>query len=178
MSTSSVGSVSSIPSIITAGTASTFHLINNEASIRHKSKFNNIGQKKKKKKTTRKERLGLKPGTEEELQSLVSRLKENVADQEFSEIVSETIRFLSQVGEIGVAMEVYKGYESFRTLVDQNQSERIENDVQTLKEEEQKARRDGQFYDRVTLECEAEINSLRCTDLPKLIHDLFVYRID
>jgi hypothetical protein len=75
-------------------------------------------------------------------------------------------------------MEVYKGYESFRTLVDQNQSERIENDVQTLKEEEQKARRDGQFYDRVTLECEAEINSLRCTDLPKLIHDLFVYRID
>jgi len=178
MSTSSVGSVTSMSSVISAGAASTFHLINNEASIRHKSKFNNIGQKKKKKKTSRKERLGLKPGTEEELISLQSRLKENVADQELSDIVSETIRFLSQVGKVSVAMEVYNGYESFKTLVDQNQRERIEKDDQTFQEEQQKARRDGQFYERVTLDCEAEINSLRCTDLPKLIHDLFEYRID
>jgi IkappaB kinase complex, IKAP component len=178
MSTSSVGSVSSISSVITAGGASTFHLINNEASILHKSKFNNIGRKKKKKKTTRKERLGLKPGTEEELQSLVSKLKESVADQELSDIVSETIRFLSQVGETAVAMEVYKAYELFKALVDQNQCERVEKDVQTFKEEEQTARREGHFYEKVTLECEAEINRLRCSDLPNLIHDFFVYRID
>jgi hypothetical protein len=178
MSASSVGSVTSVSSVISAGAASTFSLINNEEHIRHKSKFNNIGRKKKKKKKTRRERLGKKPGSEEELQSLVTKLKNSVIDSNHSTIISETIRFLCQVGKISFAMQIHGAYEELKELIDKNQAERIQKDMETVAEEEKIARKEGQFNEKIVLECEEEVNKIRCTDLPQLIHDLFAYTIE
>jgi len=178
MSASSVGSVTSVSSVISAGAASTFSLINNEENIRHKSKFNNIGRKKKKKKRTRRERLGLKPGSEEELQSLVTKLKGHVIDAELSQIIFETIRFLSQVDKVSIALEVFAGYESLKSLIETNQSERIQKDSADLREEERIARKEGQFFEKVTLDCENEVNELRCVEVPALLQSLSEYKID
>lgn len=178
MSASSVGSVTSVSSVISAGAASTFSLINNEESIRHKSKFNNIGKKGKKKKRTRRERLGTKPGSEEELQSLVVKLKETVIDKELSQIVSETIRFLSQVQKISIALEVFEGYESLKALVESSQLERIHKDSEALKAEEKDSRMEGKFYEKTILDCEDEVNNLRCAELPELLQSLSKYKID
>lgn len=177
MSSSSVGSVTSVSSVITAGAASTFSLINNEESIRHKSKFNNIGRKKKAKKKTRRERLGTKPGSEEELMSLITKLKSNIIDRDLSLIISETIRFLYQVGHISKANDLYHGYESFRKLVNTNQTERIGKDTQSQKEEEKKARLEGQFYEKTIHDCEEEVDKLLCVELPELIHTLLEYKL-
>jgi len=172
MSASSVGSVTSVSSVISAGAASTFNLINNEESIRHKSKFNNIGRKGKKKKRTRRERLGTKPGSEEELQSLVVKLKDTVIDKELSQIVSETIRFLSQVQKISIASELFEGYESLKALVESSQLERIQQDSEAQKAEEKNSRKEGRFYEKTILDCEDEVNNLRCAELPELLHFL------
>jgi len=178
MSASSVGSVTSVSSVISAGTASTFSLINNESSIRHKSKFNNIGKKKKKKKRTRRERLGLKPGSEEELQSLVTKLKVHVIDAELSQIIFETIRFLSQVDKVSIALEVFAGYEALKSLVETNQLDRIQKDAETLKNEEKIARKEGQFFENTILECEGTVNDLRCVESPALLQSLSQYKIN
>ena len=178
MSSSSVGSVTSVSSVISAGAASTFSLINNEESIRHKSKFNNIGRKKKKTKTSRRERLGTKPGSEEELKALVTKMESNIIDSEYSAIISETIRFLSQVGKLSIAGQVYEAYESLKHCIDNYQKERIDKDGHAVREEEHKARREGQFYERVVLECEEGVNGLRCSELPQVIHRVFTYKID
>jgi elongator complex protein 1 len=176
MSASSVGSVTSVSSVISAGAASTFSLINNGDSIRHKSKFNNIGRKKKKKKT-RRERLGKKPGSEEELQSLVTKVKSSAIDPEHSAIISETIRFLCQVGKVSFALQIYNGYEELKQFIEKYQTERIEKDSQAVKDEEQRARREGQFHEKVVLDCEEEVNNARCADLPQVIHNLLAYKI-
>ena len=177
MSASSVGSVTSVSSVISAGATSTFNLINNQESIRHKSKFNNIGRKKKKKRT-RREKNGTKPGSEEDLKSLVSKLKNGVVDQEHSTIISETIRFLSQVGKISFALEVYDGYKEMKQSIEKCQRERIDNDSKKVADEEHKSRREGQFQERIVLECEEEVNRLQCADLPVVLHKLLAYNID
>lgn len=178
MSASSVGSVTSVSSVISAGAASTFSLINNEESIRHKSKFNNIGRKKKKKKKTRRERLGLKPGSEEELKSLVTKLKNSAIDSQQSSIISETIRFLCQVGKVSLASQIYSGFEELNQLIETCQEERIAKDNKAVKDEELRARREGQFHEKIVLECEEEVNSIRCAVLPQIVHNLLTLKIE
>jgi hypothetical protein len=108
MSGSSVGSLASVSSVISAGAASSFSLVNNQDGVKHKSKFNNIGRKKKKKKgNSRRERIGTKPGSEEELQNLVWTFKSNVIDSAYASIITETTQFLCQFDQLGVAIELY-----------------------------------------------------------------------
>lgn len=178
MSASSVGSLASVSSVISAGTVSSFSVINNQESTRHKSKFNNIGRKKKKKKATRRERIGTKPGSEEELKNLVWSLKGSIVDMEYSSIISETIQFLSQVDKVAVAIELYQAYGVLEALVVKSLNDRIEHDNRTRAEDEVKARKEGQPYEKVMLECEDEVNQLRCAKLPQVLSDMFVFALD
>mmetsp|Transcript_26657 Transcript_26657/g.39433 ORF Transcript_26657/g.39433 Transcript_26657/m.39433 type:complete len:1504 (-) Transcript_26657:138-4649(-) len=178
MSGSSVGSLASVSSVISAGAASSFSLVNNQDVVKHKSKFNNIGRKKKKKKATRRERIGTKPGSEEELQNLVWTLQSNVIDSTYASIITETAQFLCQVDQLGVAIELYHAYCSFEESVITHRNDRIENETRNREEEEVKARKEGQFYEKVKLECEEQIDKLCCTHLPQLLHDIFVFTLE
>mmetsp|Transcript_12116 Transcript_12116/g.18403 ORF Transcript_12116/g.18403 Transcript_12116/m.18403 type:complete len:1023 (+) Transcript_12116:1313-4381(+) len=176
MSSSSVGSVSSISSVISAGSTSTFNLLNNDDTLRHKSKFNNIGKKKKKKKT-RREKMRPKPGSEEELKSLIATMKENMIDDEHFQTIVETIKFLSQVGMIEFAKTLFDEYEIFRARIAASQRRRLEEMKQKAKEEERSARREGQFYEKIVLDCEANVDSFCCQELPGVVHTFFSYNI-
>mmetsp|Transcript_23669 Transcript_23669/g.27368 ORF Transcript_23669/g.27368 Transcript_23669/m.27368 type:complete len:1514 (+) Transcript_23669:153-4694(+) len=178
MSSSSVGSVSSISSVISAGATSTFSLINDDAT-RHKSKFNSIGKKKKKKpRRTRRERMRPKPGSEEELNSVIATLKENVVDEQYFLTIIETIKFLAQVGMFALAKDLYLAYEDLKLQIFESQRERSEESMGKEIEDEKTARREGQPYEKVTLNCEVEINKLGCKPLPQMIHDLLSFHIE
>jgi len=174
-STSSVGSVSSVSSVITASSVSSFSIVGVDSlDLKHKSKFNQIGrQKKKKKKSSRKQRI--KPGSEDELKSLVNTLKGNLVDAEYYAITTETIKFLSQVHMTTISKEMYDAYEDFKTNIETSQRERILHCAKKRQEEERKARRDGQHFEMVTLECEKEVDELGFEALPSIIHDFFSY---
>ena len=94
-----------------------------------------------------------------------------------SAIISETIRFLCQVGKVSFALQIYNGYEELKQFIEKYQTERIEKDSQAVKDEEQRARREGQFHEKVVLDCEEEVNNARCADLPQVIHNLLAYKI-
>lgn len=176
MSTSSIGSVSSLSSVISAGGTSTFSVINDHTT-RHKSKFNTIGKKKKKKKT-RRERMSLKPGSEEELQNLISRLQENIIDDEYIETIVETIKFLSQVDKVASAKVLFDAYNHLKSKISQNQVLRMKETKQKSAEMQREARRDGQGYEEVILDCEESVDKLCCKDLPPTLQDLFLLQIE
>lgn len=177
MSTSSVGTLASVSSIITAGSVNTFSLTNDD-SMRHKSKYNNIGKyKKKKTKKSRRERKGLKPGSEEELNHLVSSLKNAIIDADHRSTIEETIRFLAQVDHFKIAMDLYGAYESFRVQIHDIQLHRIEEDTRKKKEEEQVARRNAEHYDHTILECEIEVDRISCPPLSEVLSSLFCYKV-
>lgn len=172
MSSSSIGSVSSV---ISAGALSSFSIVGDDV-MKHKSKFNQIGRKKKRK-PLRKERKRLKPGSEEEFKSLIRALQQSVIDDNYCSRIVETIQFLSQVDKIFIAREIYDAYEVLRNQIEKCQMSRIDSAQKAREEEEITARREGQHFENITLDCEAEVDSLRCTVLPPVIHDFFSYLI-
>lgn len=177
MSTSTVGSVTSVSSVITAGSMSTFSVTNDDSN-RHKSKYNSIGKNKKKKvKKSRRERKGMKPGSEEELNRLVSTLKNSVIGKEQALIIQETIQFLVQVEKFPVAKELYEAYESFKNQIISIQAERMEEDSRKAIDEERNARRNGEHYEQIVLDCEKEVNEISCANVSADLQALFHYRI-
>jgi elongator complex protein 1 len=181
MSSSSVGSVSSVSSVISASSVTSFSLVGVEAENRHKSKYNKLGRggkkKKKKKKATRRERMGLKPGSEEELASLVNKLNDNVISVNSALLIAETIRFLSQVEMTLHGKDLYDEYENLKTCIKQVQEDRVASATLKEVEEEREYRQEGKYYERVILDCEKDVDRLTCADLPREIHDLFSYCI-
>ena len=182
MSSSSVGSVSSVSSVISASSVTSFSVVGVEAENKHKSKYNKLGRggkkkKKKKKKATRRERMGLKPGSEEELASLVNKLKDNVISGTSAVLIAETIRFLSQVEMTVHGKELYEEYQNYKTCIKHIQEERISSAALKEAEEERGYRQEGKYHEKVTLDCEKEVDSFTCSDLPNQIHDLFSYCI-
>ena len=176
MSSSSVGSVSSLSSVISAGAASTFSVINDHAT-RHKSKFNNIGKKKKKKKT-RRERMSMKPGSEEELNHLISKLKENLIDDDYLETIVESIQFLVQMEKIAIAKSLFMAYKSFKSRITQYQQERIHKTKIRSEELEKEARQEGRFHEKIVLSCEETVDKLCCSDLPQTLETFFSLMIE
>jgi hypothetical protein len=67
-------------------------------------------------------------------------------------------------------------YRSLEESIIRHRSDRIENE--TRNREEVKARKEGQFYEKVKLECEEQIDKLCCTHLPQLLHDVFAFTLE
>lgn len=177
ISTSTVGSMSSVSSVITAGSFSTFSVVNDDSN-RHKSKYNSIGKNKKKKmKKSRRERKGMKPGSEEELTRLVSTLKNSVIDKEQTLTIQETIQYLVQVENFHIAKELYEAYERFKSQILTIQAKRIEAESKKAIEEERNARENGEHYEKIILDCENEVNEISCTDFSSDLKSLFSYKI-
>lgn len=180
MSASSVGSVHSVSSVISAGAVSTFSITGEIDAYKHKSKYNTIGKnkKKKKKKTKRERKQRIKPGSQEELQSLVSKLKETIVSDELLNVIVETIRFLAQIGGKTTnhhARDLYESYQRLLESIQTSQESRISKS-QTEKELAiAMARKEGQNLDTIVLDCEKEVDDLRCKEFPPFLKNIFLY---
>ena len=176
MSGSSTTSVASVSTVISAGGVSSFSLTGEEAVNKHRSIYN-IGKKKKKTKKSKHERRSRRaqPGSERELTALVETLKVNFVNKRYTEVVVETITFLLQVGKGDLAQALYDAYNQVRESINNSQNERKE---ETKKEDDEAvfaSRREGGGYEKLTLDCESEIDALQCTELPVSIPQVFAF---
>jgi len=176
-SVGSVGSIASISSVISLGSQSTFTMTSELDRDKHKSKFNNIGKKKKKKKKSRRNpgSRKIRPGSEEELQSLVESLELACVKTDYAYIVGDTILFLSQVGHIDLSQQLFNSYEALRKSIESLQTKRIEESIMECLEIERKARREGIEETPITLKCEARVDALQCEQLSTVLNDLFSF---
>jgi hypothetical protein len=176
MSGSSIGSVrSSVSSVISVGTQSTFAITSEHDMNRHRSKFNNIGRDKKKKKKKTGKKNKIQPGSEEELKSLVSTLKSSCVDPTYCGIIADAISFLGQVGKLDLAREVFDGYCTMKMSLATEQKERIQQSAKDKEHQERKMRREGFDDPFLVLDVEREVDSFDCTELPSTLHELFSY---
>jgi aspartyl/asparaginyl beta-hydroxylase (cupin superfamily) len=172
-----VGSVrSSVSSVISVKTQNKFTITSEHDINRHKSKFNKVGKDKtKKKKKTGKKKM--RPGSEEELRSLVSTLKSSCVDPIYCGIIADMISFLGQVGKLDLAREVFEGYNAMNLSIATVQKERIDLAAKEKEDHERKARREGVDEPFLVLDVEHEVDSLGCTELPGTLHELFSYLV-
>ena len=76
-----------------------------------------------------------------------------------------------------MAKDLYEAYEAARMVVENAQVDRIESTKKKKQEEEQKARREGHHFENVAHGCEEEVDLLRYSVLPAVIHDFFSYLV-
>ena len=173
-STSSTGSATS--SIISVKTATTFSMTNNDNLHRHRSKFN-----KGKTKAKKKQKIRRKPGSQEELTSLVFALKGCCPNLEYAGIVSETIRYLLRVQQLTIASEVYKRYNTMRDYIAKIQGDRIERTRLAKLEAEKRSRGMREEYQQddahvlIELPEEKEVDDLCCAPLERSLVEFFGY---
>jgi len=180
MSGSSVGSVSSFSSVISAAKASSFSMTSNDDMNKHKSKFNKIGRgkkKSKKKKKTRGKSNKIRPGSQEELSSLISAMKTSCLDEDYKRVIGETIMFLAQTNQIFISQQLFSSHENFKSRINKSQSERITNVEKEREEIKRLAWKLGHNNDYFPSKvgCEEEINDLRVDDFPDYISTVFNY---
>jgi hypothetical protein len=143
---------------------------------RHKSKFNGRGKKNKEKKKKRHGKKNkIRPGSEEELTSLVSTLKSCCIDEEYAATISATTLFLSQVGRTDLSQQVFDNYEELRKALAVCQSDRIQDTMKNRLIMERKARMEGMDHPPITLSCEAEVDVLQCAALSGILADFFEF---
>ena len=112
----------------------------------------------------------------EELKFVIGNMKENCIFDETRDVIAETIEFLSQVGKIAFARELFDGYNQLKSEIASSQKDRIEKAITEQVEAEKLARREGQKeHDKIVLPVEAEVDALCCAELPVAIQDLFAF---
>ena len=175
--TSTTSTGSGVSSIISVKTQTTFTMTGDDEVNRHRSKFNK-GKKQKTKKKKNKNRK--KPGSQEELNGLVFTLKSSCPDEDYVNIIAETIRYLIRVQELTLASEVFKSYNIMRQAVSKTQSDRMEKTRAEKLEAERKSREIGQdpnedLHILVELPTEKEVDALSCAELESSLVGFFGY---
>ena len=176
----SMGSTrSSVSSVISVKSTTTFSVTGNVERNRHKSKFNNVGDrrnKQSKKKKERKKRIKTAPGSDQELQVLVQTLRSSCVDKDYSGILEETITFLLQNENVSLARQLYDAYNDMCSCVHQQQLERRVAAVHDRQQSEAKARREGSSAPPVAeIRVEGEVDRLSCAPLPSELVQVFSY---
>lgn len=168
-SSASTGSVGSLSSVISIKSTSSFTLSGGDDTYRHKSKFNQLGrQKHKKKKKGKGSRI--RPGSEEELQGLVCTLKSNCIDEGYSQTVGETIAFLVQNCQLSVARALFDKHVSMCKKVSDAKEERIR-----IHQNSSNFKDNDLPQEIFTHSVEAEVDALACSSLPITLHELFKF---
>ena len=121
-----------------------------------------------------------KPGSQEELNSLVFALKSSCPTADFARIIAETIHYLIHVQELSWAMEVYKSYNAMRTNISTTQTGRIETTRASKLEVEKQSRVLGEKQHEdthilVELPVEEEVDALSCIELDSSLVLFFEY---
>mmetsp|Transcript_17532 Transcript_17532/g.36805 ORF Transcript_17532/g.36805 Transcript_17532/m.36805 type:complete len:1678 (-) Transcript_17532:61-5094(-) len=177
---SSVGStrsVASVSTVISVGATSTFSFTGDVDTMKHKSKFNKIGRDKPKKKKKKKGPAArrMKPGSEEELKSLVDTLKFSIPNDPYLVAISETVTFLMQSGKSPLAKLLFQAYEDLSSAVTKEQKSRSEKDKQDIEERGRFAHIEGRIDEFAEHDCEKDVNELECKFLPESIRNIFSF---
>lgn len=175
-STSSTGSVGSLSSVISVKSTTSFTVSGFEDSTRHKSRFNKLGQDKKKQKKKKRKSNKVRPGSEEELQNLVQTLRVNCVDEVHCATVAETVTFLVQNGKLNVGLAVFDKFEWLCETIRRTQEERKEAQQKRDLEKDLKSRREGFGAVPKTMHSvETEVDALTCSSLPATLVQLFSF---
>ncbi|GAX09682.1 elongator complex protein 1 [Fistulifera solaris] len=171
----STGTSTSLSSVISVKTATTFSLSGADEHYRHKSKFNQLGFKKKKKRKS-KGSTKVRPGSQAELDDLVGTLRSSCLDPFYAETIGDTICFLFRNGQIVLARILFTRYSTLHTTVTTALSQRQEAEETARRAYESRVRREG-FDGRpwIRLELEQEVDKLMVPSLPPTIADFFRY---
>jgi len=176
-STASTSSTGTVSSVISIQSKTSFSISGSDAVNRHKSKYNQVGDRKKKKKKKSKGRNKALPGSEKELLELVQTLRSNCIEDGYRDIISDTITFLVRSGNCTLARCLFDCYmtsvdemmNAKMTRIDQERTERAEM-------EKQERREGARAYSApVVLGVEKEVNEMACAILPADIHTLLAY---
>ena len=172
---SSTGSMGSLSSVISVKSTTSFSVSGFDGNARHNSRFNKLNRDKKKKKKQRKSNK-YRPGSEEELQSLVQTLRGNCIDEAYREIIADTVTFLVQNGKLNVARSIFDNYESLCVTIAQTQQER--KDAQRKRDDEVHANARLEGWGNATRSVhavEAEVDAIMCLRLPSVHVQLFSF---
>jgi elongator complex protein 1 len=171
----STGTSTSLSSVISVKTATTFSLSGADEHYRHKSKFNQLGFKKKKKKKS-KGSTKVRPGSQAELDELVGTLRSSCLDPFDAETIGDTICFLFRHGQIPLARTLFTRYSTLHTTVTTALSQRKEAEEMARRANESRVRREG-FDGRpwIRLDLEQEVDDLIVPSLSPTIADFFLY---
>jgi elongator complex protein 1 len=178
MSSSSVGTVTSLSSVISASATSTFSLSTHADANKHKSKYNIIGkdQAGRKKKKERKQKMKMKRGSEDELKSLVSTMEQNCVFDYYLTSIAETMFFLSKIGKLSMAKKMFDCFEDMRIRIEISQANRKCNfklDSEERNTVTSKSRDNDEDF--ICVGCEKIADSLLCSQLPQELRDFFNY---
>ncbi len=170
---------SGVSSIISIKSSTTFTMTGGEDdSNRHRSKFNKGTKQKSKKTKKKKDRNRNKPGSQEELNSLVFTMKTCCPNGEYAHIITQTIRYLIQVKELTLASEVFQSYNKMRENISSTQSLRIECSRADRIAAETRSRVVGEVDDShllIEIPIEKEVDELTCAELKPSLVEFFDY---
>ncbi|KAL7555348.1 hypothetical protein ACA910_007078, partial [Epithemia clementina (nom. ined.)] len=177
-SKASVGSTSSSASLSTvisvSSEYSSFSLSGADQMNRHKSKYNQIGQKaSKQKKKKVKGRTKVVPGSERELEGLVGTLESVCLDVALSESFTDCITFLSRNSNILVAATMYEAYQDSVARFQDSLSNKRRIDLAARRKHEETARREGTKEEYVVHPLERNVEALKCADLSPDVRRFF-----
>ena len=177
-SVGTVGSVASVSTVISVGATSTFSFTGDVDAMKHASKYNKLGQNKKKKQRKKKGSVAsrrTKPGSEEELNELVTTLKYACPDDHYVDVICETITFLLQCDKQSMATLLYNSYIDLEAVVERSQTSRLAWDNDEKVEREKKERKEGRIHESVEHSCEKGINAIRCKPLHESVRGTFSF---
>jgi len=171
-STGSTGSVGSISTVISAKSSTSFSLSGADETTRHKSKYNDIGKKNKKRnKRKNKGRAKTVPGSEQEVLDLVERLRDAVPDEDSVNLIGETIIFLCQEQQLRPARELFTAVTESCEEIRKCQVSRTEREVTRGKE----YLKENPGQEIVTHPSENIVNLLHFPALPTTVLALMKY---
>ena len=147
------------------------------AQDRHRSKFNK-GKKNKKAKNKRKKTNKIRRGSEEELQSVVTIMKNACVYSGYSQTISETCQFLLVWDYVDLSKELFDCYNTMCDAIHKSQRDRIEKTKNEKFEIERQLRKDGEnnINDNhllLVLPVEKEVDALSCPTLEPSLIEIF-----
>jgi elongator complex protein 1 len=174
-SVGSVGTAASVSTVISVGAASSFSFTGEVDAMKHKSKFNRLGRDSKKKKRPKKKGPAarrIKPGSEEELRELVATLNHACPDDDYIDVICETITFLLESEKHAMAKLLFESYKDIESAIAQSQNARLMQDMKTRTHLEQKEREGGYKSNFTQHPCEQDIDTLVCKPLQDSIQNV------
>jgi hypothetical protein len=141
--------------------------VGTDETFRHKSKYNEIGKKTKKKQRKKKSSNRILPGSEQELQKVVETLQVNIPDEYYVQILSETIIFLCRERQTDVARELYTALMEMITRIQVCQKERQDRETARAKA----FAREQPGRELLTHPSEITVNGWKVPSLPTVVHN-------
>ena len=171
-STSTSASYSTVISV--TSNASSFSLVGTDQSLRHKSKYNQVGQKgRKKKKKGKKKSSRILPGSEKEFEKVVENLGVLCLDSDISASVSDCAIFLVRCNQFAVGSALYEAYVAAVQKIREAQEKQQQVEKEAIRTQEETNRREGIREEIFFHPLQNKIAALQCHDVNASVYKFF-----